>query len=69
MAKPTLQIIVGSTRPGRVGMPVAEWFQEHAVKHGGFEAELIDLAEVNLPRCSTTAPWPCSTSWSAGQSG
>jgi NAD(P)H-dependent FMN reductase len=49
MAKPTLQIIIGSTRPGRVGKPVADWFHEHAVKHGGFEAELIDLAEVNLP--------------------
>ena len=47
--KPTLQIIVASTRPGRVGLPVAEWFLEAAQRHDGFEAELIDLAEWNLP--------------------
>ncbi|MEV5414237.1 NAD(P)H-dependent oxidoreductase [Thermopolyspora sp. NPDC052614] len=49
MDKPILQIIVASTRPGRVGLPVAEWFRERAVEHGGFEVELIDLAEVDLP--------------------
>lgn len=46
---PKLQVIIGSTRPGRVGLPVGQWFHDRAVKHGGFEAELIDLAEVNLP--------------------
>jgi NAD(P)H-dependent FMN reductase len=46
---PRLQIIIASTRPGRVGLPVAEWFRERAVKHGGFEVEVIDLAEVKLP--------------------
>jgi NAD(P)H-dependent FMN reductase len=49
MTKPTLQIIIASTRPGRVGPSVAAWIHERAVKHGGFEVELIDLAEVNLP--------------------
>lgn len=47
--KPTLQIIIGSTRPGRAGKPVADWFHEHAVKHERFTVELIDLAEVDLP--------------------
>ncbi|GAA1510997.1 NAD(P)H-dependent oxidoreductase [Sphaerisporangium rubeum] len=48
MAK--LQIIVASTRPGRVGLPVAEWVEEAARAHGAFEeVELVDLAEVNLP--------------------
>jgi NAD(P)H-dependent FMN reductase len=47
--KPILQIIVASSRPGRVGLPVAEWFRERAVEHDGFAVELIDLAEVNLP--------------------
>ena len=28
MAKPTLQIIVASTRPGRVGLSVAKWFEQ-----------------------------------------
>ena len=47
---PTLQIIIASTRPGRVGLPVAEWVHAAAVKHGGFDqVELVDLAEWNLP--------------------
>jgi NAD(P)H-dependent FMN reductase len=46
---PVLQIVIGSTRPGRVGLPVAEWFQEKAVEHGAFEVELVDLAVVGLP--------------------
>jgi NAD(P)H-dependent FMN reductase len=45
----TLKIIIGSTRPGRSGGPVAEWFHELAVRHGGFDADLVDLAEVGLP--------------------
>ncbi|HMJ32402.1 MAG TPA: NAD(P)H-dependent oxidoreductase [Baekduia sp.] len=46
---PTLKIIVASTRPGRAGLPIAEWFRDRAVAHGGFDIELVDLAEVNLP--------------------
>jgi NAD(P)H-dependent FMN reductase len=46
---PTLQIIVASTRPGRAGLPIAEWVRDRAVAHGAFEVELVDLAEVNLP--------------------
>src|SRR4051812_37473929 len=46
---PTLQIIVASTRPGRVGLAVGQWVYERAVEHGAFDVELIDLAEVNLP--------------------
>jgi NAD(P)H-dependent FMN reductase len=49
MSTPTLQIIIGSTRPGRVGPAVAEWFFQRATGHGGFTVELVDLAEVNLP--------------------
>ena len=49
MTNPTLQIIIASTRPGRVGPSVAAWFRDRAVKTGDFEVELIDLAEVNLP--------------------
>jgi NAD(P)H-dependent FMN reductase len=45
----TLKIIIGSTRPGRSGGPVAEWFRELAARHGGFDAELVDLADVGLP--------------------
>jgi NAD(P)H-dependent FMN reductase len=46
----TLQIIVASTRPGRVGLPVAQWIYDVALKHGGFDpVQLVDLAEWNLP--------------------
>ncbi len=49
MSDATLQIIIASTRPGRVGPSVAAWIYQRAVDHGGFKVELIDLAEVNLP--------------------
>jgi NAD(P)H-dependent FMN reductase len=42
-------IVIASTRPGRVGEPVARWFHGHASAHGGFELELVDLAELALP--------------------
>jgi NAD(P)H-dependent FMN reductase len=44
-----LHTIVCSTRPGRVGPAVAEWFQSIASQDPNFDATLIDLAEVNLP--------------------
>ncbi len=46
---PTLLVIIASTRPGRVGLPVGEWFAGHAREHGGFDVEVADLAELNLP--------------------
>ena len=46
---PTLTVIVGSTRPGRAGGPIAEWFVERARAHGGFDVEVADLAEIGLP--------------------
>lgn len=47
--QPKLHIIICSTRPGRVGPYVSEWFHELAVQHGKFTALLVDLAEFNLP--------------------
>jgi NAD(P)H-dependent FMN reductase len=49
MPRPVLQIIAASTRPGRRGIAVAQWIRRLADEHGGFDVELIDLAEVNLP--------------------
>jgi len=46
---PTLQVIVASTRPGRIGRAVGEWFAGEAREHGAFRVELVDLAEVALP--------------------
>ncbi len=45
----TLQIIIASTRPGRAGKPIADWFEGVARAHGKFNVELVDLLEVNLP--------------------
>lgn len=44
-----LHTIVASTRPGRVGPTVANWFHERAKAHGGFDAHLVDLADFALP--------------------
>ena len=44
-----LKIIIASTRPGRKGPAIANWFFDIAVKHPEFNVELIDLAVVNLP--------------------
>lgn len=49
MPRPVLQTIASSTRPGRRGIAIAQWIQRLAEEHSGFDVELIDLAEVNLP--------------------
>jgi NAD(P)H-dependent FMN reductase len=46
---PTLQVIVASTRPGRIGRAVGDWFAATARDHDRFDVELIDLADVGLP--------------------
>jgi NAD(P)H-dependent FMN reductase len=47
--RPVLQIVIASTRPGRVGPSVASWVYDRALDHDGFDAELVDLAEMDLP--------------------
>ena len=42
-------IVVGSVRPGRVGLPIAEWVKAEAEKTGTFEIDFVDLAELALP--------------------
>lgn len=44
-----LMIVVGSVRPGRVGLPIAEWVRAEAEKTGTFEIDFVDLAELALP--------------------
>ncbi|MCB0877745.1 MAG: NAD(P)H-dependent oxidoreductase [Thermoleophilia bacterium] len=46
---PLLQIVIASTRPGRVGLPVGEWVAQAATSHGAFDVELVDLKQVDLP--------------------
>lgn len=45
----TLKVVIASTRPGRVGLPVGNWFVDAAKSHGGFNVEMVDLAVINLP--------------------
>ena len=44
-----LMVVIASTRPGRVGLPVGEWVMERAEAHDGFDVDLADLAELGLP--------------------
>ncbi|GAA4837974.1 hypothetical protein GCM10023221_14240 [Luteimicrobium xylanilyticum] len=44
----TIGIIIGSTRPGRVGADVAAWVAERA-RRTDVEVDLVDLATLGLP--------------------
>lgn len=44
-----IMVIVGSVRPGRVGLPVAEWVVDDLAQRDDIEIDLADLAEVDLP--------------------
>ncbi|MGA9519892.1 MAG: NAD(P)H-dependent oxidoreductase [Myxococcaceae bacterium] len=46
---PKLHVIFTSTRPGRAGLPIAQWFVDRAKAHGKFEVRFVDLGELNLP--------------------
>ncbi len=48
MAQPVLQIIIGSTRPGRVGRPSPPG-SSTGPGPGDFDVVVTDLAELNLP--------------------
>jgi len=45
----TVMIVVGSVRPVRVGPVVAEWVRAAAETQGGWDIDLVDLAELALP--------------------
>lgn len=49
MSKPRLHIVIASTRPGRIGPAVGEWFKEFSDAMGLFDARLVDLADFDLP--------------------
>jgi NAD(P)H-dependent FMN reductase len=46
---PRLGLVIASTRPGRVGLPVANWVAGVVREHGAFDLDVLDLAEFALP--------------------
>jgi NAD(P)H-dependent FMN reductase len=45
----TLQVVVASTRPARIGPVIGEWFRDRANRHGAFDVRASDLRDVGLP--------------------
>lgn len=72
MSKSKIAVIVGSIRPNRFGDKPAQWIVEHAKAHGGFEVELVDLQDYDLPLFDAPAsdlwmptPNPVAAKWQA----
>lgn len=51
-----IAIIIGTTRPSRVGESVAQWVLENARKRRDAEYELIDISDFNLPLLDEPIP-------------
>jgi NAD(P)H-dependent FMN reductase len=49
-------IIIGSTRPGRVGDQVAKWVLDQASQRDDAEYELVDLVDFALPHLDEAMP-------------
>lgn len=49
-------IVLGSTRPGRVGEQVARWVLDQARRRDDAEFELVDLADYPLPHLDEPVP-------------
>ncbi|MFF3326743.1 NADPH-dependent FMN reductase [Streptomyces sp. NPDC002889] len=53
-----LAVIVGSTRDGRFGPVIADWFLSRAALREDFSVELVDLVEAELPTALSYNPSP-----------
>lgn len=51
-----IAIIVGSTRPGRVGRAVADWYFSHVKDTPNVDFQIVDLADINLPLLDEAIP-------------
>jgi NAD(P)H-dependent FMN reductase len=49
-----LQIVIGSTRPGRAADRVTPWVTRRASEHGAFDVEVLDLRDWPLPMFTET---------------
>ncbi|QNE22589.1 NAD(P)H-dependent oxidoreductase [Kribbella qitaiheensis] len=56
--KVRLVVIVGSTRTGRFGPTVADWFAQQAAKWADLDVDVIDLATADLPPTLTGTDEP-----------
>ncbi|HEX4813364.1 MAG TPA: NAD(P)H-dependent oxidoreductase [Nonomuraea sp.] len=68
----SVAIIIGSTRPGRVGEAVAHWVRDLAAKRDDAEFEVVDLKDFDLPLLDEVMPastgrydLPHTRSWAA----
>ncbi len=67
-----IAIIIGSTRPGRLGESVSRWVFENAQQRQDAEFELVDIEDFNLPLLDEPVPpsrhqytQPHTKKWSA----
>lgn len=44
-----LSIVIGSTRPSRKGIVLAEWITKLAEENGNFNVKVLDLKKIDLP--------------------
>jgi NAD(P)H-dependent FMN reductase len=44
-----VEVIIASTRPGRIGDQIGAWIAGYATEHTAFDVAIADLAEINLP--------------------
>jgi NAD(P)H-dependent FMN reductase len=51
-----IAIIIGSTRPNRIGEAVAKWVHQLAIKRSDAQFELVDLRDFNLPLLDEPVP-------------
>lgn len=51
-----IAIVLGTTRPGRVGHQVGQWVADHAAERGSAVYELIDLEQIALPPLDEALP-------------
>lgn len=67
MSEPPLNVavIVGSTRQGRFGPVVADWFAARAKTRPDMTVDLVDLADVELPRVHPRSQVPEIDAWLA----
>jgi NAD(P)H-dependent FMN reductase len=49
MTQLRISVIVGSVREGRISLPIAKWVMDRMAARAEFDAELLDLAEWDLP--------------------